>query len=148
MTAATRYYVFSMFFNYDKRGKAMAEAVREESITYLKRLFENVARFACIAKDETNNRSPSLMLKGYVHLNSPCTPPHMKLWLGKGICYPSNFGDIVNLCRLVCLDKQLTTIGKLSNAGNSNAIFTTDPKFVVRLLVDSIEGRDASTYTT
>ena len=26
-----------MFFNYDKRGKAMAEAVREESITYLGR---------------------------------------------------------------------------------------------------------------
>ena len=140
MTTPTRYYVFSMFFNYDRRGKVAAEALREESITYLKRLFENVAQFACVAKDD-NASKPSLILKGYVHLNSPCTPPHMKRWLGKGVCYPSNFGDVVNLCRLVCVDKQLTTVGKLSNAGNSNAKFTTDPEFVVKLLVDSIEGR-------
>ena len=138
MTTPTRYYVFSMFFNYDRRGKVAAEALREESITYLKRLFENVAQFACVAKDD-NASKPSLILKGYVHLNSTCTPPHMKRWLEKGV-----FGDVVNLCRLVCVDKQLTTVGRLSNAGNSSAKFTTDPEFVVKLLVDSIEGRDAT----
>jgi len=49
---------------------------------------------------------------------------------------------MMNLCRLVCIDKQLATVGDIS-AGNSNAkTFTKDPKFVVKLLVDSIEGRD------
>lgn len=49
----------------------------------------------------------------------------------------------MNLCRLVCVDKQLVTVGRLSQAGNSNTkTFAKDPKFVVKLLVDSIEGRD------
>jgi hypothetical protein len=48
----------------------------------------------------------------------------------------------MNLCCLVCIDKQLVTVGKLSRVGNSNAkAFTTDPKFVVKLLVDSKAGR-------
>ena len=144
MTAATKHYVSSLFFNYNRRGeKTKAESTREESLTYLTRLFEKVARFACIAKDE-NRHKPCLILKGYVSLKSPCTQHHIRRWLGKcSVCYPSNFGDTMNLCRLVCVDKQLVTVGRLSQAGNSNAkTFTKDPKFVVKLLVDSIEGRD------
>lgn len=141
MTTGTKHCVFSVFFNCDRRGKAGAERAREESIAHLKRLFENVARFARVAKGENDNE-PSLTLKGHVDLNSPCTQPHMKRWLGKSMCCPSNFGDTVNLCRLVCVDKELTTIGELSKAGNSNAEFATKPKFVVRLLVDSMEGRE------
>ena len=122
MTAATKHYVFRVFFNYNRRGeKAKAESAREESLTYLTRLFERVAQFACIAKDE-NKDKPCFMLKGYVSLNSPCTQPHIRRWLGKcSICYPSNFGDTINLCRLVCVDKCLVTVGRLSQAGNSNA---------------------------
>ena len=48
----------------------------------------------------------------------------------------------MNLCHLVCVDKWLVTIGEIS-AGNSNAkTVTKDPKFVAKLLVDSIEGKD------
>jgi hypothetical protein len=144
MTAATNHYICRVFFNYNRRGeKAKAESAREESLTYLTRLFERVAQFACIAKDE-NKDKPCLMLKGYASLNSPCTQPDSRRWLGKcSICYPSNFWDTMNLCRLVCVDKRLVTVGRLSKAGNSNAkTFTEDPTFVVKLLVDSIEGRD------
>jgi hypothetical protein len=79
---ATKHYVFSVFFNYDRPERVEAEEAREKSMTYLTRLFENVARFACVAKDENKNK-PSLMLKGYVSFNSPCTQPHIKRWLGK-----------------------------------------------------------------
>jgi len=49
----------------------------------------------------------------------------------------------MNLCRLVCVNKPLVTVGHLSQAGNSNAkTFAKDPKFVVKLPVNSIEGRD------
>ena len=137
MTTATKHYVFSVFFNYNRQEKAQSESKREESLTYMTRLFERVAKIACIAKDENKNK-PCLMLRGYVNLKSPCTQPHIRRWLGKYCtCYPSNFGDTMNLCRLVCIDKQLVTVGRLSQAGNSNAkTFTTDPKFVTKLLVD------------
>ena len=139
----TKHYVFNLFFNYDRWGRDKAKTDREEMLTYLTRLFENVARFACFAKDK-NKDKPCLLLRGYVNLNSPCTKSHMRRWLGKYCtCYPSNFGDMMNLCRLVCIDKQLATVGRLSGTGNSNAkSFTTDPKFVIKLLVDSIEGRN------
>lgn len=53
MNAATKHYVFRVFFNYNRRGeKARAESARKESLSYLIRLFERVAQFACIAKDE------------------------------------------------------------------------------------------------
>lgn len=49
----------------------------------------------------------------------------------------------MNLCRLVCIDEQLVTVGSLSQAGNSNAkTLAKDHKFVVKLPVDSTEGRD------
>jgi hypothetical protein len=100
-----------------------------------------VARFACISK-VVNWDKPCLMLKGYVSLKSPCGLPHIRRWLGKCcICYPSSFGDAINLGRLVCVDKQLVTVGHLSRAGNSKT-FTKDPKFIIKLLVDAIEGRD------
>ena len=49
----------------------------------------------------------------------------------------------MNLFCPVCIDKQLVTMGKIS-LGNSNANleFARDPAFVVKLSVDSIEGRD------
>jgi len=138
---ATKHHVFSMFFNCDRQEKARAESMRENTLTHLTRSFENVAQFACIAKDE-NEDKPCLLLRGHdVSLNSPCAQPGR--WLGKCCtCHPSNFGDIMNLCCLVCVDKQLVMVGGLSQVGNSNAKpFTTDPKFVVKILVDSMEGK-------
>lgn len=45
------------------------------------------------------------------------------------------------LCRMVSLDKQLVTVGRLSRPGAHSKQFATDPKFVVMILVDSIEGK-------
>lgn len=139
---ATRHCVFRVFFNCNRREKSKAESTREESLAHLTGLFEKVARFACIAKDE-NEDEPSSMLKGHANLKSPCAQAHFERWLGRHCtCCHSNFGDMTNLCRPVCIDKQLATVGNVS-AGNSNSkTFTEDPKFVVKLLVDSTEGRD------
>ena len=57
---ATKHYIFHVFFNYNRWEKSKAEDVREESLTCLTRLFEKVAQFACIAKDENKDR-PSLV---------------------------------------------------------------------------------------
>ena len=97
MTASTKQYVFNTFFNY-KSGKERewADRRRDESIVYLKRLFENKARFSCVARDENNN---ALILRGCVNLNSPCRLEYAKGLLGKySTCEPSYFGDMVNLC--------------------------------------------------
>ena len=65
-----------LFFNCDGGGKGWtrAEKWREDALAYLKRLFENKAGFACIARDE--NKS-SVLLRGYVNLKSPCRQPHL-----------------------------------------------------------------------
>lgn len=140
----TKYYVFNLFFNYDKQEKAKAEATREETLTYLTQLLANKARFACVAKAESKDK-PCLMLRGYVNLRSPCTQPHLKGLLGKYCtCYPSDFGDVMNLCRLVCVDKQLVTVGRMARVGGHSNVksFTSNPKFVVKILVDSIHGNN------
>lgn len=144
--AATRQYIFNLYFNF--KGDASRErtwASREGALAYLKRLFENKAQFACIAKDENKNGS-SLMLRGYMKLKSPCTPIYAKRLLGKySSCKPSYFGDMVSLCRFVHIDRDLTVTGKLHGESGSNKnlkSFNGDPKLIVKVLLDSIDNRE------
>lgn len=144
---ATKQYVFNLYFNdRSKTGTEYAEKTRENSLTYLKRLFENKAKFSCIAKDRDND---TLLLRGYVNLNSPCTQEYIKRMLGKySSCKPSYFGDMVSLCRLLHVDRNVTTTGRLPKIG-SNSIkkmkpFAVDPKFVIKILLDSIDKKEAN----
>jgi hypothetical protein len=144
-----RQYTFSLYFNYgfkedNKLGREWAEKAREGSLAYLKRLFESKAQFSCIAKDEAKD---CLLLRGFMHLNSPCTQAYARRLLGKySACRPSFFGDLVNLCRLIHVGRDLTVTGRLPN-GRGNSVkqlksFASDPKFVVKILLDSIDKKD------
>jgi hypothetical protein len=143
----TKQYIFNLFFNFKDnengltREREWAEGKREDALAYLKRLFENKAQFSCIAKDE--NRSAScLMLRGYVNLNSPCTQAYAKQLLGRySTCKPSFFGDMVSLCRFIHVDRDLTVTGRLPH-GRKLKAFAGDPKFVIKILLDSIDKKD------
>ena len=149
----TKQYIFNLFFNYNFKGKdgvnlerGWAEERRDNTLVYIKRLFENKARFSCIARDE-NEAASFLMLRGYVNLSSPCTPMYVKRLLGKySSCRPSYFGDMVSLCRFVHVDRNLTVTGRLPCIGGNNIkklkSFAGDPKFVVKILLDSIDKKD------
>ena len=148
---ATKQYVFNLYFNYrDDREREWAERTRDGALAHLKRLFENKAKFSCIAKDETKT---SLMLRGYMNLNSPCTLAYAKQLLGKySSCKPSYFGDMVSLCRLVHIDRDLTVMGRLPKVGSNSTRkmkpFATDPKFVKKILLEAIDKDITATTTT
>ncbi len=148
----TKHYTFILYFRYNfkdtkkdlLRDRAWAEEIREGTLKYLKRLFEIKAQFSCIAKDDGLDY---LMLRGYVNLNSPVTPAYMKRLLGKySSCKPSYFGDMVSLCLLLHIDRDLTVTGRLPRIGANSTkhlkSFAGDPNFVVKILRDSIEKRD------
>ena len=148
---ATKQYVFNLFFNYgfktkggDLATREWAEKKRGEALVYLKRLFENKAQFACVARDESGS---SLMLRGYMNLNSPCRQVYAKSLLGKySSCKPSYFGDMVSLCRLVHVDRDLLVSGRLPHIGGNSIkklkSFAGDPNFVVKVLLNSIDKKD------
>lgn len=145
---AAKLFTFNLFFNYEgSEGRARAEKWRGDSLIYLRKLFENKARFSVITKDEnTNGNKSTLLLRGFVNLNSPCAQVHMKRLLGKhSSCKRSYFGDVVCLCRLLHIDRDLVVTGKLPSSGN-NAIksFNGDPKLVIKILLDSIDRKDCS----
>ena len=143
--------MFILFFNFnfkDKEGvlrnREWAEGVRRNAIVYLTRLFETKAQFSCTAKDEYKD---CLLLRGYAHLNSPCTKMYMKRMLGKySSCSPSYFGDMLSLCRFVHIDRDLTVTGRLPHTGGNSVkklkLFAGDPKYVVKVLLDSIDKKD------
>jgi hypothetical protein len=110
MSKTTKHYIFTVFFNYNADGdgeRARAERRREDGLVYLKGLFENKAKFSCIAKDESKTSS-CLLLRGYCNLNSPCKREYAKRLFGKySSLKPSYFGDMVNLCRFVHVDRNL-----------------------------------------
>ena len=91
--------VFTVYFNYNFKendGKSIrsrdwAEEKREQALVYLNGLFENKAKFACIAKGSGPNH---LTLRGHVNLNSQCTTPHAKKLIGGRFssCRPPYFG--------------------------------------------------------
>jgi hypothetical protein len=152
----TKQYIFSLYFNFkgkdDENGNKLvrerewAEGKREDALIYLKRLFENKAQFSCTAKDEGRGGS-CLMLRGYMNLNSPCTQTYARRLLGKySSCKPSFFGDMVSLCRFIHVDRNLTVTGRLPyGRGNLNKklkTFTGDPKFIIKILLDSIDKKD------
>lgn len=151
----TKQYIFNLFFNFketdngDGNGlvhdRKWAEERRKSALAYLKRLFENKAQFSCTAKDERGGSC--LMLRGYMNLNSPCTQTYARRLLGRfSTCKPSFFGDMVSLCRFIHVDRDLTVTGRLPyGRGNSNKklkSFTGDPKFVIKILLDSIDKKD------
>ena len=141
MGTTTKHYQFMLFFNC-KGGRPQAEKWREDAVAYLRRLFENKAGFACIAKDENKT---SLLLRGYVNLKSPCQQAHLKGMLGKySVCKPSYFGEMVSLCRFVHIDRNLTTVGRLQVTGANPVCkpFAGDPNFIVKILLDSIDKKD------
>lgn len=146
----TKQCVFNLYFNCrGNKEREWAEKTRDGALAHLKRLFENKAKFSCIAKDENQT---SLMLRGHVNLNSPCTLAYAKRTLGK--CSSSKlsyFGDMVSLCRLVHIDRDLTVIGRLPKVGGNSASkmkpFAADPKFVKRILLESID-KDITATTT
>jgi hypothetical protein len=77
-----------------------------------------------------------------MNLNSPCTQTYAKGLLGKfSTCYPSFFGDMVSLCRFIHVDRNLTVTGRLPH-GRGNSKNTGDPKFVIKILLDSIDKKD------
>lgn len=52
---------------------------------------------------------------------------------------------MVSLCRFIHIDRDLTVTGRLpQNGGNSKKLktFQGDPKFVVKILLDSIDKKD------
>ena len=147
MAPVTKQYVFSLYFNYGgalNRDVGWAEKKRDQGLVYLKRLFENKAQFSCIAKDGVSN---CLLLKGCVNLNSPCTQVYAKRLLGKySSCKPSYFGDMVSLCQLVHVDRNLLVSGRLPHIGGNSIkklkSFAGDPNFVVKVLLSSIDKKD------
>ena len=144
MSKTTKHCIFALFFNCNSdKERNWAEKKREDSLMCLKGLFENKAKFSCIAKDQT---SSCLLLRGCCNLNSPCKRECAKRLFGKcSSLKPSYFGDMVNLCRFVHIDRNLTVTGRLPRIGNGNDSkaklkpFATDPKFVVRVLLDAID---------
>jgi hypothetical protein len=90
-----------------------------------------------------------LLLRGYVNLNSPCTQEYIKRMLGKySSCKHSYFGDMVSLCRLLHVDCGLATTGRLPTTGGNSVkemkTFASDPRFVVKILLESIDKKEAS----
>lgn len=138
----TKQCVFNPHFN-DRGDKVgdWAEKTRDSALAHLKRLFENEAKFSCIAKDRDND---TLLLRGCVNLNSPCTQECIKKMLGKcSGCKPSHFGDMVSSCRLLHINGDLTTAGGLPAIGGDSIKkmkpFATDPQFVIKIPLDSID---------
>ena len=134
----TKHYVFTIFFNFNgDKERPWAQKRREDSLVYLTGLFENKAKFTCMARDTGEN---CLKLSGCVNLTSPCTQSHAKRLIGgKCICCePSYFGDVVSLCQLIHMDQDLTVVGRLpvnpGSAGLTGKLksFQGDPKFVVK----------------
>lgn len=152
MSVVNKSFIFTLYFDFKGKGngltrdKEWAERKREDALVYLKRLFENKAQFSCTARDEAKSNG-CLLLRGFVNLNSPCTTVYMKRMLGKySACKPSYFGDMVNLCRFVHVDRNLIVTGRLPH-GRKNSVkrqhaFAGDPKIVIKMLVDSIDRKD------
>lgn len=143
MASITRHYNFVLYFNGTR-----AEEKRNESLIYLKKLFECKATFACIARDKDKDEK-TLTLRGYVSLKSPCTREWLKKLLGKrSCCYPSCFGEVVSLCLLIFVDRELTLVGRMhTNGANPHSKpFAGDPKFIVKILLEAIDGKDLRRY--
>lgn len=148
----TKQWSFTIYYNYNfkekdrksVRTRDWAEAQREKTLGFLERLFENKARFSCIAKDQGVN---TLTLRGYVNLNSPCKTDYIRRLLGLKLkfsnCRPSYFGDMVQLCRLLHIDRNLSVTGRLpcGNSGGNKKLksFTGDPKIVVKVLLEAMD---------
>ena len=109
---ATKRYVFNLFFNFNEgdkaQGRAWAEEKREGALIYLRRLFENKARFSCIAKDEKKHGS-CLMLRGYMNLDRLVHRATLRDYWESTV----HANPIILEIRLVCVDLFTLTGTKL-----------------------------------
>jgi pyruvate dehydrogenase complex dehydrogenase (E1) component len=110
--ALAKNWIFNLYFNYkDEASREWAKAKRDESLTHVKKTMERMSRFSVIAKDGNGS---CLMLRGYMHLNNPCTREYVKKVLGKySSCSMTNSGDVVNLLKHFNVDKDMTVTGEL-----------------------------------
>lgn len=84
-------------------------------------------------------------MRGCVNLESPCEQTHLKGMLGKhSSCKPSNFGEMVSLCRFVHIDGNLTTVvgSQVNEANPMCKSHAGDPEFIVKILLDSTDKKD------
>lgn len=136
---STKRYNFTVYFNFaEEKDIGVARGMRDNTLTYLLRLFENKARFACIARSETRT---ALMLKGYVNLNSPCQKSFLAKMIGTGVFKPAYYGDVLNFCRLLLIDRDTVTIGSLPGQAKSK-VFAADPEGVKRFFLGALDTRD------
>jgi len=105
-------WIFNLYFNFkDEKSRGWAERKRDDSLVYMKKTMERMARFSVIAKDENTT---CLLLRGYTHLNNSCTREHVKKVLGKySNCKMTNLGDVVALLKFFHIDRCITVTGEL-----------------------------------
>ena len=122
----TKHYVFTVFFNFNgDKERTWAQKRREDGLIYLTGLFENKAKFSCIAKDEN---AESLLLRGYCNLNSPCTREYGKRLLGKCSSLKPSYSafddtDIRTLRPILIARKAQGGVRKFFCPNSSGAIF-------------------------
>ena len=132
--ASSKNWVFNLYFNYrDEEGRKWAETKRDEGLAYTKKTIERMAQFSVIAKDE--HMSSCLMLRGYVHLKSPCARDYVKKVLGKySNCKMTSHNDIVNLLRFFAVDRNVTVTGELPS---QNRRKKDDARWVMKMARDN-----------
>ena len=121
----TKNWNFTLFFNCkDAQGKIRAGEWRNDSSIHLREVFERVARFSAVAKEESGT---SLRLRGFVSVKNQCTQSHVKRILGEcGHCKPAAFGNVTNTIQCFNIDRETTLTGKLA--------VDVDVKFVMRVI--------------
>ena len=155
MTITTLYYEFMVSVRYvlrppgfavgDSEGtmdRKWADDRRDKTLTYMKQLFSEKAKFVCIARDDKPGES---ILRGYVHLKSPCSESYLRRLLGvDGVCKPSYLGDAVNLCILLHVDRDLFVAGRLPQTGANSVgrMGCDDPHYVIKKMLEDIDGKD------
>ena len=94
---------FIVFFNFrDVNSEARAQQQQEETSIHSKGVFERMAKFSAIAKEEAEN----------LRVQSSCTQSHIKRILGEcSHCDPSSFGDVTNMIQCFDIDGHTTLTG-------------------------------------
>ncbi len=134
-------WVFNLYFNYkDDGGKYYAEKRREEALIYMNKTMERMACFSVIAKDEHER---CLRLRGYLHLNNPCTRDYIKKVLGKfSNCKTACFSDVVYLLKYFNVDKDITVTGELASGPKKD-----DANWVVRTSLNDADDFEKAKIT-
>jgi hypothetical protein len=124
-------WVFNLYFNFKSaEGREQAETKRNEGLIYMKKILERMSCFSVIVRDEHES---SLLLRGYMHLNNPCTREYIKRVLGKySNCRMTNLGDVVYLLKIFNIDKDISVTGELHSNGRKK----DDANWVLKMASD------------